>query len=52
MIMIDSFLLAIEQEFFLRSLLVVALLAMVFPLYGNIVVVRHEANIAHTFAHM
>jgi len=50
--MIDSFLLAIEQEFFLRSLLVVALLAMVFPLYGNIVVVRHEANIAHTFAHM
>ena len=52
MTMIDSFLLALEQWFFLRSLLVVLLLALVFPLYGNLVVVRKEANIAHTFSHM
>jgi|GEM_PF-1850696 len=51
-VMIDSFFLAVEQTFFLRSLLVVVLLAIVFPLYGNIVVVRQEANIAHTFAHI
>jgi zinc transport system permease protein len=50
--MIDSFLLAIQQPFFLRSLIVVTLLSMVFPLYGNIVVVRQEANIAHTYAHI
>jgi len=50
--MIDSFLTALSQWFFLRSLLVVILLAVVFPLYGNIVIVRQEANIAHTFAHI
>jgi ABC-type Mn2+/Zn2+ transport system permease subunit len=50
--MIDSFILAIEQPFFLRSLLMVTLLAIIFPLYGNIVVVRQEANIAHTYAHI
>jgi len=44
--------LALEQPFFLRSLAVVSLLAVIFPLYGNIVVVRQEANIAHTYAHI
>ena len=48
----DSIFLALEQPFFLRSLLIVFLLAIVFPLYGNLVVVRQEANIAHTFAHI
>ena len=50
--MIDSFILALQQPFFLRSLFVVVLLAIVFPLYGNIVVIREEANIAHTYAHV
>jgi len=50
--MIDSFLAALEQPFFIRSMLVVMLLAIVFPVYGNIVVVREEANIAHTYAHL
>lgn len=50
--MIDSIFIAIQQPFFLRSLIIVCLLAIVFPLYGNIVVVRQEANIAHTFAHL
>lgn len=48
----DSIFAALKQPFFLRSLLVIILLAIVFPLYGNIVVVRKEANIAHTFAHL
>jgi len=50
--MIDSFILALQQPFFLRSLFVVVLRAIVFPLYGNIVVIREEANIAHTYAHV
>jgi len=50
--MLDSIMTALAQPFFLRSLLVVTLLSTVFPLYGNIVVVREEANIAHTFAHI
>jgi len=50
--MIDSFIFAIQQPFFVRSLCVIVMLALVFPLYGNIVVVRQEANIAHTYAHM
>ena len=50
--MIDSILSALSQPFFIRSLVVVALLAVVFPVYGNLVVVRQEANIAHTFAHI
>jgi len=50
--MIDSIFNALQQPFFLRSLCVVSILACVFPLYGNIVVVRQEANIAHTFAHI
>jgi ABC-type Mn2+/Zn2+ transport system permease subunit len=50
--MIDSFFNALGHAFFVRSLIVVVLLAVIFPLYGNIVVVRQEANIAHTFAHM
>ena len=50
--MIDSITTAIQQPFFLRSLLVLLILASTFPLYGNIVVVREEANIAHTFAHV
>ena len=50
--MIDSFILAIQQPFFVRSIFLVVLLASVFPLYGNLVVVRQEANIAHTFAHI
>lgn len=50
--MMDSIFFALEQPFFLRSLLIVIVLAIVFPLYGNLVVVRQEANIAHTFAHI
>ena len=50
--MIDSILTAIQQPFFLRSLGVVILLAFIFPLYGNIIIVRQEANIAHTFAYI
>jgi ABC-type Mn2+/Zn2+ transport system permease subunit len=50
--MIDSFILAIQQPFFNRSILIVVLLASVFPLYGNLIIVRQEANIAHTFAHI
>ena len=48
----DSFLLALEQGFFVRSLIVVVLLSLIFPLYGNIVLVRQEANIAHSYAHL
>ena len=43
---------ALWQPFFVRSLIVVALLAVVFPLYGNLVVIRKEANISHSFAHI
>jgi ABC-type Mn2+/Zn2+ transport system permease subunit len=50
--MIDSIITALQQPFFIRSLLMVILLASIFPLYGNIVVIRQEANIAHTFAHI
>lgn len=50
--MIDSILTALQQPFFIRSLVMVILLASIFPLYGNIVVIRQEANIAHTFAHI
>lgn len=49
--MIDSILTAIQHPFFLRSLLVIIILSVIFPLYWNIVVIRQEANIAHTFAH-
>lgn len=50
--MIETMITAFQQPFFIRSLIVVVLLAMAFPLYGNIVVLRKEANIAHTFAHI
>lgn len=50
--MIDSIFTAVQHPFFLRSLLAVGVLTIIFPLYGNIVLVRQEANIAHTFAHL
>lgn len=48
----DSILTALQQPFFVRSMIVVVLLSFIFPLYGNIVVIRKESNIAHTFAHI
>ena len=51
-IMIDSIISALSYSFFLRSLAIVTILSLVFPLYGNIVVIRQEANIAHTFSHI
>lgn len=51
-VMIASIMEPLSHPFFIRSLLVVILLAGVFPLYGNLVLVRQEANIAHTFAHI
>jgi zinc transport system permease protein len=50
--MIDSFLYAIQHPFFIRSVIIVALIACIFPLYGNLILMRKEANIAHTFAHI
>lgn len=50
--MIDSIIEALQYPFFIRSLVIVILLGLIFPLYGNIVVIRKEANIAHAFAHM
>ena len=52
MIMWDSFLVAWQQPFFIRSLIVLVMLSLVFPLYGTLVTIRKQANIAHTFAHM
>lgn len=50
--LISSFVQALQQSFFVYALIVVVLLSVLFPLYGNIVVVRKESNIAHAFAHM
>jgi len=50
--MINSIIDALQYPFFIRSLLVIILLSIIFPLYWNIVLLRKEANIAHTFANM
>lgn len=42
----------LQQPFVIRSLIVVLAVSLVFPLYGNMVLIRRQANIAHTFAHM
>jgi len=50
--MINSIFEAFQYPFFIYALIIIVLLSIVFPLYGNIVILRKEANVAHAFAHI